>query len=59
MWTTGESSAPNATADAATAEEAKEEHATTRKTKTNETDSLLLSCQHNTVIHGDPTAIPQ
>jgi hypothetical protein len=38
MWTTVESSAPNATADAATAGTEKEEHATTRKTKKNETD---------------------
>lgn len=38
MWTTAECYAPNATADAATEEEAKAEHATTKKTKENETD---------------------
>lgn len=59
MWTTGESSAPNATADAATAGEAKAEHATTRKTRGNETDSLLLSCPPNTPTHGEHTPLFQ
>ena len=60
MWTTAECYAPNATADAATDGTGKEEHATTRKTRTNETDSLLPSCPPNTLTHGEPhtTAIP-
>ena len=36
-------------------EEAKAEHATTRKTKGNETDSLLQSCPPNTLTHGKHT----
>ena len=59
MWTTVECYAPNATADEATDDTGKEEHATTRKTKTNETDYPSLSCPPNTPTHGEsPTAIP-
>ena len=53
MWTTAECYAPNATADAATAGTVKEEHATTRKTRTNETDYPSPSCQHNAPTHGE------
>lgn len=60
MWTTGECYAPNATADAATEDTVKAEHATTRKTRTNETDYPSPSCPPNTLTHGkSSTAIQQ
>lgn len=53
MWTTAECYAPNATADEATDDTEKAEHATTRKTKTNETDYPSQSCQLGTPTHGE------